>query len=449
MNNDLLKGSVFKSLMLFAIPFMLSNLLQVLYGATDLFVVGHFASTSDVSAVSIGSQTMAMLTNLILGFTTGITVLLGQFFGAKKEKELAATVGSSIILFTIIAIIISIVLFVFNHQIVDLMHTPNDAIKATRNYLYICSLGTVFIVGYNAVSAILRGIGDSKTPLLFVFIACIINIIVDFMLVDKYQMGASGAAIATVLAQAGAFIFSLVYLKYKGLGFRFSHHDISFNRIMINKITKVGLPIGLQSALVGISFLLITVIVNGMGLVASASVGVVEKLIEFLMLPAMALGNAVATMTAQNFGANQYDRAYKSMRYGIMFCLSISFVVTIICQIDGTIFTRIFSSDQAVIQNAALYLKTYSFDCLCTSFIFCYNGYLNGGGYTVFTMIHSLLSTFILRIPLTLLISKLSGITLFHMGIASPLASSASIIMCIIYIRHLNIKRKIQDSMLG
>lgn len=440
MNNDLLKGNVFKSLMLFAIPFMLSNLLQVLYGATDLFVVGHFATTSDVSAVSIGSQTMAMLTNLILGFTTGITVLLGQFFGAKKEKELATTVGSSVILFAIIALIISVFLFVFNHQIVDLMHTPSDAVRATRSYLYICSFGTVFIVGYNAVSAILRGIGDSKTPLLFVAIACVINIIVDFVLVNGYQMGASGAAIATVFAQAGAFIFSLIYLRFKGLGFKFSHHDIGFNQEMIAKITKVGLPIGLQSALVGISFLLITVIVNGMGLVASASVGVVEKLIEFLMLPALALGNAVATMTAQNFGAKQYDRAYKAMRYGIMFCLSISLLVTIICQIDGTIFTRIFSGDQEVIYNASLYLQTYSFDCLCTSFIFCYNGYLNGGGYTMFTMVHSLIATFILRIPLTLLISKMSGITLFHMGIASPLASMSSVIMCVIYIHRLNKK---------
>lgn len=440
MNDELLNGSVFKSLMLFAIPFMLSNLLQVLYGAADLFVVGHFATTSDVSAVSIGSQTMAMLTNLILGFTTGITVLLGQFFGAKKEKELAATVGSSVVLFTMIAVTISIILFLTNHQIVGLMHTPNDAISATRSYLYICSLGTVFIVGYNAVSAILRGLGDSKTPLLFIAIACVINVIVDFILVDSYQMGAAGAAIATVLAQAGAFIFSLIYLKYKGLGFKFNRQDISFNLPMIAKITKVGLPIGLQSALVGISFLLITVIVNGMGLVASASVGVVEKLIEFLMLPAIALGNAVATMTAQNFGAEQYSRAYKSMRYGIAFCLSISLIVTIVCQFDGSIFTRIFSSDQAVIKNAALYLQTYSFDCLCTSFIFCYNGYLNGGGYTVFTMLHSLLATFILRIPLTLVISKLSGITLFHMGIASPIASMASIIMCVIYIRYLNKK---------
>lgn len=418
MNDELLNGSVFKSLMLFAIPFMLSNLLQVLYGAADLFVVGHFATTSDVSAVSIGSQTMAMLTNLILGFTTGITVLLGQFFGAKKEKELAATVGSSVVLFTMIAVTISIILFLTNHQIVGLMHTPNDAISATRSYLYICSLGTVFIVGYNAVSAILRGLGDSKTPLLFVAIACVINVIVDFILVDGYQMGAAGAAIATVLAQAGAFIFSLIYLKYKGLGFKFNRQDISFNLPMIAKITKVGLPIGLQSA----------------------SVGVVEKLIEFLMLPAIALGNAVATMTAQNFGAEQYSRAYKSMRYGIAFCLSISLIVTIVCQFDGSIFTRIFSSDQAVIKNAALYLQTYSFDCLCTSFIFCYNGYLNGGGYTVFTMLHSLLATFILRIPLTLVISKLSGITLFHMGIASPIASMASIIMCVIYIRYLNKK---------
>lgn len=437
MNNNLLKGNVFKALMLFAIPFMLSNLLQVLYGATDLFVVGHFASTSDVSAVSIGSQTMAMITNLILGFTTGITVLLGQYLGAKKYEDLALTTGCGVVLFSIIALILTGGLFFSNHLIVALMNTPSDAIVPTSNYLYICSLGTVFIIGYNVVSAILRGLGDSKTPLLFVAIACAINIIVDFILVDGLAMGASGAALATVMAQAGAFIFSLIYLRKKGLGFAFSFQDIKFDHEILLKIIKVGLPIGLQSALVGISFLLITVIVNGMGLVASASVGVVEKLIEFLMLPAMALGNAISVMTAQNFGAKQYDRARLAMRYGIIFCVSISAVVTLICQLDGTIFTRIFSNDPSVIKNAALYLQTYSFDCLCTSFIFCFNGYLNGGGYTFFTMLHSLLSTFMLRIPLTLLISKMSGVTLFHMGIASPVATLSSIIMCLIYMRYL------------
>ena len=430
MEQRLLKENVFKALMIFALPYMFSNLLQVLYGSTDLFVVGQFGHTFDISGVSIGSQTMALITNLILGLTTGVTVVLGQYLGSKSYRDLSKMIGGAIVLFLIIALGLTFVMLSFNNEITLLMNTPKEAIEATKSYLSICSAGIIFIVGYNVVSSILRGLGDSKTPLLFVFIACMINIV----LVGYFHMGAKGAAIATVSAQGFSFLFALVYLCKKGIGSSFYKEDICFSKY-IQKIMQIGFPLGLQSVLVNISFLIITIIVNQMGLIASASLGVVEKLMGFLMLPAIALGSALASLIALNVGAKQYKRAKQTLKYAIMISLTFAIVVTTICEIDGTILTRIFINNQDVIKNGALYLKTYSIDCLLTSFLFCINGYLNGYERTVFTMVHSLVATFVGRIPLTLLFSKIPNVTLFHMGIAAPLSTMIFLVMIFIYFK--------------
>ena len=430
MEQRLLKENVFKALMIFALPYMFSNLLQVLYGSTDLFVVGQFGHTFDISGVSIGSQTMALITNLILGLTTGVTVLLRQCLGSKSYRDLSKIIGGAIVLFLIIALGLTFVMLSFNNEITFLMNTPKEAIEATKSYLSICSAGIIFIVGYNVVSSILRGLGDSKTPLLFVFIACMINIV----LVGYFHMGAKGAAIATVSAQGFSFLFALVYLCKKGIGSSFYKEDICFSKY-IQKIMQIGFPLGLQSVLVNISFLIITIIANQMGLIASASLGVVEKLMGFLMLPAIALGSALASLIALNVGAKQYKRAKQTLKYAIMISLAFAIVVTTICEIDGTILTRIFINNQDVIKNGALYLKTYSIDCLLTSFLFCINGYLNGYERTVFTMVHSLVATFVGRIPLTLLFSKISNVTLFHMGIAAPLSTMIFLVMIFIYFK--------------
>lgn len=367
---------------------------------------------------------MALITNLILGLTTGVTVLLGQYLGSKSYRDLSKIIGGAIVLFLIIALGLTFVMLSFNNEITLLMNTPKEAIEATKSYLSICSAGIIFIVGYNVGSSILRGLGDSKTPLLFVFIACMINIV----LVGYFHMGAKGAAIATVSAQGFSFLFALVYLCKKGIGYSFYKEDICFSKY-IQKIMQIGFPLGLQSVLVNISFLIITIIVNQMGLIASASLGVVGKLMEFLMLPAIALGSALASLIALNVGAKQ------TLKYAIMISLAFAIVVTTICEIDGTILTRIFTNNQDVIKNGALYLKTYSIDCLLTSFLFCINGYLNGYERTVFTMVHSLVAAFVGRIPLTLLFSKIPNVTLFHMGIAAPLSTMISLVMIFIYFK--------------
>ena len=382
MNDELLNGSVFKSLMLFAIPFMLSNLLQVLYGAADLFVVGHFATTSDVSAVSIGSQTMAMLTNLILGFTTGITVLLGQFFGAKKEKELAATVGSSVVLFTMIAVTISIILFLTNHQIVGLMHTPNDAISATRSYLYICSLGTVFIVGYNAVSAILRGLGDSKTPLYFLIISSILNVILDLVFIVNFKMGVSGAAYATNIAQGFSAILCLIYSYKKFRVLRLKKEDFKVESNYYKKHLKIGIPMGLQFSVTAIGIIIVQSAINVFGSTVIASYTASSKVLQLVMQPSTSFGVTIATYAGQNLGAGRFDRIKNGMKIMNKVSIVTSLIAGSVLVFLGKYFVTLFMENPTpeIFKYAQLVFNYSAIFFIPLGFIFVYRNVLQGMG---------------------------------------------------------------------
>lgn len=430
---NLTEGKVLPTLIKFAIPFLFANLLQSLYGAVDLLVVGQFAESAGVSAVATGSQIMQTITGVVIGLTTGGTVLIGQYIGAQKEEDAAETIGTMIVLFAAIGIMLTLVMTIFARPVSILMHAPTEALQQTIHYVFLCSCGTIFIVGYNMVSGILRGIGDSQTPLYFVFIACVSNIILDLLLVAGFNMGAAGAAIATTLSQAISLILAVIYLSKKGFKFKFTKKHIKFHKKKSIRVMKLGMPIALQDALINISFLVITVIVNSMGLIASAALGVTERIIVFAMLPPMAFSAAIATMTAQNIGAQKAERAKKCLKDGIFISFITGTVICILCQIVPETFAGFFSKDTEVIQSAALYLKSYSVDCIMVAFIFCFNGFFNGCGKSFFSMAHSIAAAFIFRIPVSFLFSKMAQVTMFHMGIASPLASFFSIICCIIY----------------
>ena len=283
------QGSVPKVLLQFAVPFLIANVLQALYGGADLFVVGQYDDSASVAAVAIGSQVMQTITGIILGITTGTTVLIAIATGAKDNRKVASTIGSSVWLFSIVGVLLTLVMVVFHGQIAELMHTPAEAMADTKSYILVCSTGILFIIGYNVVCGILRGLGDSKTPLYFVGLACVINIVLDFILVGYFHLGATGAALATITAQGGSFVISLWFLHGHGFHFEFTRKDIRLNKNLSKKIMVLGAPIALQDALINISFLIITVIVNQMGVIASASLGVVEKIIVFAMLPPMAI----------------------------------------------------------------------------------------------------------------------------------------------------------------
>lgn len=433
-NSNLTEGKIGVSLVHFAFPFLIASFLQAFYGAADLFVVGRYADSAAVSSVAIGSQVMQTITGIILGISMGGTVLIGRSVGEKIERNIRKAIGTLTICFILLAFVLTPVMLLFTKNSVLFMHTPTEAIHDTTRYIFICAAGIPFIVGYNAVSGIYRGMGDSKTPVYFIALACLINLILDFILIGGLQIGAAGAAIATVFAQATSFIVALLYMMKQGFGFKMRWSDFKFDKLCAKYIFKVGVPLALQDALVNISFLIITAIINTMGLVASASVGVVEKTIVFAMLPQSAFASAVAAMSAQNIGAGKNRRAFQVLLYGISFSLVTGIAFCIYSQFSPETITAIFSKDEKVIKMAALFLKSYSIDCILVSFVFCMNAYFSGCGKSIVSMIHSLIATFLIRIPLSYGMSKIAGITLYQMGFAAPTATLSSLIICTGYI---------------
>lgn len=432
--NVLTEGNVGSTLLFFAVPFLMSSFLQALYGAVDLFVVGQYADSAAVSAVAVGSQVMQTITGIILGISTGGTVLLGRRIGERSEKGAARAVGSIALLFGILAVVLTPVMVMFTNQAVALMETPWEAVASARAYIFTCACGIPFIIGYNAVSGIFRGIGDSKTPVYFVGLACIINVILDFWLVGYLGMGAKGAAVATVAAQGISFFSSLAYMRKKGFPFPFSRSDIRLYRKEVQMILKVGCPLALQDALVNVSFLAITAIINTMGLVASAAVGVVEKIITFAMLPPSSFASAVAAMTAQNIGAGKPKRAGKSLWWGSGYSLVFGIAVCIFAQIAPDTVTSIFSKDMAVVSAASQYLMSYTIDCILVSFVFCMNSYFSGCGNSLISFAHSMVATFGVRIPATYFLSRYGEGTLYPMGFAAPAATMVSLVICLLYL---------------
>ena len=442
---DLTQGSVPKVLLRFAMPFLIANVLQALYGGADLFVVGQYDDAASVAGVAIGSQVMQTITGIILGLTTGTTILIAMGTGAKDDRKVAATIGTSVYFFTMTGIILTLVMVLFHRPIAALMHTPEEAMADTLHYILICSAGIPFIMGYNVVCGILRGLGDSKSPLYFVGLACIINIGADFLLVGGFGMRAAGAAIATVLSQGISFLTALWFLHRRGFHFEFTRRDIRFHKDLSRRIVTLGAPIALQDALINVSFLIITVIVNQMGVIASASLGVVEKIIIFAMLPPTAMAAAVATMTAQNYGAGLIQRMSRCLYSGIGISLVFGVSVCVYSQFLPETLTGIFTNDPAVIEMADGYLRGYSIDCVMVSFVFCINSYFSGQGNSWFPMIHSMIATFLFRIPLSYLCGKIDPTDLVLMGYAPPLSTIVSLLICFWYLRRNN--RKLQNRM--
>ena len=443
---DLTQGSVPKVLLRFAMPFLIANVLQALYGGADLFVVGQYDDAASVAGVAIGSQVMQTITGIILGLTTGTTILIAMGTGAKDDRKVAATIGTSVYFFTVTGIILTLVMVLFHRPIAALMHTPEEAMADTLHYILICSAGIPFIMGYNVVCGILRGLGDSKSPLYFVGLACIINIGADFLLVGGFGMRAAGAAIATVLSQGISFLTALWFLHRRGFHFEFTRRNIRFHKDLSRRIVTLGAPIALQDALINVSFLIITVIVNQMGVIASASLGVVEKIIIFAMLPPTAMAAAVATMTAQNYGAGLIQRMSRCLYSGIGISLVFGVSVCVYSQFLPETLTGIFTNDPAVIEMAAGYLCGYSIDCVMVSFVFCINSYFSGQGNSWFPMIHSMIATFLFRIPLSYLCGQLDPTDLVLMGYAPPLSTLVSLLICFWYLKRN--KRKLRERML-
>ena len=430
-NTSFTEGKILQPLILFAFPVLLALFLQAMYGAVDLLIVGKFATSADVSAVSTGSQIMTTLTNLISSFAMGTTILLGQQIGSGRKEEGGKTVGTAVLMFAGIAILMSIIMVIFAPQISSMMNAPEEAFQKTVNYIRICGSGMLVIVAYNLIGCIFRGLGDSKTPLITVAIACVCNIAGDLLLCAVFHMGTEGAAIATVFAQIISVVASFLFIRKKELPFIIRRTDIRIHREYLGKMVGFGAPIALQDLLVSISFLIILAIVNSMGVIASAGVGVAEKVCAFIMLISSAFMQSMSAFVAQNYGAGLMRRARKALHYGIAVSFSIGVVMFLITFFHGNLLAGIFSSDTEVVLAAADYLKAYAIDCLFTAIFFCYTGFYNGIGKTRFVMIQGILGAFFVRVPVSYIMSIQPDASLFHIGLATPMSSILQLVLCV------------------
>ena len=438
---DFTSGSILKKMVRFMMPILFSLVLQAAYGAVDLLVVGRFGTTAGLSGVSTGSQVLNLVTFVITQLAMGITVLIARYLGEKNEDEIGPVIGGSVVVFGVISAILFVVMIVFARPIAILMQSPEEAIRETTQYVRICGGGIFFIVAYNLLSSIFRGLGDSKSPLIFVAVACVVNIAGDLILCAVFKMNTAGAAIATVFAQAVSVVFALLLLKKRGLPFKIKKSDFSFNKEAKLSL-KIGLPLALQEFLTQVSFLALCAFVNRLGLAASSGYGVACKIVNFAMLVPSALMQSMASFVSQNIGAGNEKRAERAMFTGMGIGLVIGVLVFILVIFKGNLLTSIFTSDIAVIENGFAYLKGFAPETIVTAVLFSMVGYYNGSNHTLWVMIQGLVQTLLVRLPLAYVMSIQPNASLTAIGLSAPAATMAGIVLNIIFYIYLLKKNK-------
>lgn len=434
---DFTQGNILKKLVAFMMPVLGALILQAAYGAVDLLVVGRFGSTSGLSAVSTGSQVLNLVTFVVIQFAMGITVLIARYLGEKRPERIGAVIGGGAVVFTMMSVALFIAMVGFARPISVLMQAPAEAVDLTASYVRICGAGIFFIVAYNLLSAIFRGLGDSKSPLLFVLVACIVNIIGDLVLVAGLHMDAAGAAIATVTAQALSVVFAVMLLLKKDLPFAITKKDFRLNP-QCRKFLKIGLPLALQEFLTQISFLALCAFVNRLGLEASSGYGVACKIVNFAMLVPSSLMQSMASFVSQNIGAGKKKRAKQSMFTGIGVGLAVGCVVFVLVLFKGDVLCSAFSTDTAVIQNGFAYLKGFAPETLVTAIMFSMVGYFNGNNKTVWVMTQGLIQTLLVRLPLAYFMSIQPNASLTKIGLAAPVATTVGIVLNVGFFIYLN-----------
>ncbi len=433
MNNDFTHGAILPRLLKFMLPVLFAMFLQATYGAVDLLVVGQFADTADVSAVSTGSQIIQTLTNLIVSFSMGITVAVGQKIGEKRPNDAARIIGTGLSIFLLLGLIFTAVSTAGAVPLARMMHAPEESFSRTVSYIRICGAGFIIIVAYNLLGSIFRGLADSKTPLIAVGIACVFNIAGDLFFVSVLHMGASGAATATVIAQLVSVVISFFIIRRTKLPFEFTRANLRPERYPAKQIFLIGSPVALQDFLVGISFLVLVAIVNDIGVYASAGAGVANKVCAFIMLVPLAFMQSMSAFVAQNIGGGFPDRAKQALKSGIAVSFAFGVVMFAVTFFRGDLLAGVFSHEATTIAQAWDYLKAYAIDCLMTCFLFCFIGYYNGMGRTGFVMAQGILGAFAVRIPAAFIMQHIGGGSLFMIGLATPMSTVLQIILCFAY----------------
>ena len=439
-NQNFTEDNILKKLLMFMIPILGALILQAMYGAVDLLIVGWFGTNAGISAVSTGSNIVNLVVFTISGLTMGITVLISRYIGEGKSHQISKVLGGVIAFFVVLSIFISIAMIMFAPALAQLMQAPKEALELTILYVRICGGGILFIIAYNVLSAIFRGLGDSSSPLLFVAIACVVNVVADYVFVAILDMNVVGAALATIMAQAVSVILSILIIRKKKLPFTFSIKDIHFNS-EVTKFIKLGAPIALQEALTNLSFLALCAFVNSLGLDASSGYGVAQKITSFVLLVPSSIIQSMSSFVAQNVGARKEKRGLKAMITGMAIGAFIGVFIFIFTIFKGDLMASIFTNNEAVIQRAYEYLKGFAVESIVTSFLFSYMGYFNGHGKTMFVMIQGLAQSFIIRLPMSYIMSIQPNASLTNIGLAAPTATIFGIILCTVYF--LKIKKDI------
>ena len=434
---DFTQGSILKKLCRFMLPVLGALILQAAYGAVDLLVVGRFGSTSGLSAVSTGSQVLNLVTFVVTQLAMGVTVLIARYIGEKREKEIGAVLGGAAVVFTILAGCLFVLLVLFARPISVLMQAPQEALALTASYVRICGCGILFIVAYNVLSAVFRGLGDSRSPLLFVLVACLVNVAGDLVLVAGLHLDAAGAALATVLAQAVSVVCALAILCRKKLPFTFRKSDVRLNE-QCRRFLTIGLPLALQEFLTQLSFLALCAFVNRLGLAASSGYGVASKIVSFVMLVPSALMQSMASFVAQNIGADNVKRAKKSMLTGIAVGVAFGIVMFALVLLKGDVLAGLFSTDAEVVRRGFEYLRGFAPETIVTAVLFSMVGYFNGSNQTLWVMIQGLIQTLLVRLPLAYYMSIQPNASLTKIGISAPVATVVGIVLNIGFFLYLN-----------
>lgn len=446
MERDLTTGSIGRNILKFSFPYFLSYFLQTLYGMADLFIIGQFNGVASTTAVSIGSQVMHMITVMIVGIAMGTTVMIGKSVGAKQKKETSKIIGNTVSLFVCLSVVLTVVLLFFVHPIVRIMSTPQQAVEGTTAYLTICFAGIPLITAYNIISSIFRGLGDSKSPMYFIAVACGVNIVLDYVFIGGLHFGASGAALGTTLAQTISVIVALIALiaiRKKDTGISLKRSDLKPEGKTLKNILGIGIPISLQDGFIQISFIVITIIVNQRGLNDAAAVGIVEKIISFVFLVPSSMLSAVSAIAAQNIGAGKDERAAKTLKYAVMISVTFGLCIAVIMQFISNSVVGIFTSDAVVIYMGSQYIRSYIWDCMIAGIHFSYSGYFCAYGKSGISFLHNVLSIVLIRIPGAYFASKWFADTLYPMGCAAPAGSLLSVIVCGIAFIYLKRRRRL------
>ncbi len=434
---DFTQGSIPVKLIKFMAPILGALVLQAMYGAVDLMIVGKFGTTEGISGVSTGSNIINMVTFTVSGLAMGVTILIGRYLGEGRQERVGRVIGGVICFFALLAAVLTVVLLVFARPLAILLQAPEEALDLTVTYIRICGGGILFIIAYNVISSIFRGLGNSRLPLIFVAIACVVNIVGDLVLVAGLHMNVAGAALATIGAQAVSVILSLVIIRRQELPFTMSLKDVGLNP-EVGRFVKLGAPLALQELLTNITFLALCAFINRLGLDASSGYGVGQKIQSFVMLIPSSIMQSMASFVAQNVGACREDRARQAMKCGMGIGAGIGVVIFYIAFFHGNVLAGLFTSDEAVILRAAEYLKGFAPEAVVTSILFSFYGYFNGHSRSFFVMIQGIVQSFLIRLPMSYLMSIQPDASLTWIGLAAPTATVFGIALCIVYYLQMN-----------